>query len=44
MLDYFNTGPFLADLAVFAITANVSVVSLNLSLMLNPVGYYQVSV
>jgi hypothetical protein len=32
-----------ADLATFTLIANVSIVSLNLSLMLNPVGYYQAS-
>ena len=32
-----------ADLLLFTATANLSIVSLNLSLMLNPVGFYQVS-
>ena len=31
-----------ADLILFTATANLSIVSLNLSLMLNPVGFYQV--
>jgi hypothetical protein len=33
----------LADLILFTATANLSIVSLNLSLMLNKVGFYQVS-
>ena len=32
-----------ADLVLFTATANVSIVSLNLSLMINQVGFYQVS-
>jgi hypothetical protein len=31
------------DLLLFTLTADASIVSLNLSLMLNPVGYYQVA-
>lgn len=31
-----------ADLVLFTATANVSIVSLNLSLMINQVGFYQV--
>ena len=31
-----------ADLVVFTLTANTSIVTLNLSLMLNSVGFYQV--
>ena len=31
-----------ADLVLFTCVANASIVSLNLSLMLNPVGFYQV--
>lgn len=34
--------PLAADLILFTATANLSIVSLNLSLMLNPVGFYQV--
>ena len=32
----------LADLMIFVATANTSIISLNLSLMLNKVGFYQV--
>jgi hypothetical protein len=32
-----------ADLAIFTATANASIISLNLSLMLNAVGFYQVA-
>ena len=32
----------LADLILFTATANTSIVTLNLSLMLNKVGFYQV--
>ncbi len=32
----------LADLALFTATANTSIVTLNLSLLLNKVGFYQV--
>ena len=35
--------PVLADLLLFTATANLSIVSLNLSLMLNRVGFYQAS-
>ena len=31
------------DLAVFTATANASIISLNLSLMLNAVGFYQIA-
>lgn len=30
------------DLVLFTVTANLSIVSLNMSLMLNPVAFYQV--
>ena len=33
---------FLADLILFTLVADVSIVSLNLSLLLNPVSTYQV--
>ena len=35
--------PVNADLLLFTATANLSIVSLNLSLMLNRVGFYQAS-
>lgn len=37
-----DTYPVYADLTLFTATANLSIVCLNLSLMLNPVSLYQV--
>ena len=37
-----STSVVLADLVLFTATANTSIVTLNLSLMLNKVGFYQV--